>query len=270
MIRLRAQVADMRAAVAAALADALCGNAAPPGAEAAGQAVADAVTTHAASFAPQAEPAYHDLHHQVEATVAMGWLCAEASRLGLLAPQDAAAGVLAMAGHDLQHDGSVPPPGVLEARSADLTVDLAARAGLGATTQATIRHVILATDPARALAPDDLLGHLAREADLFGSLTPELGWRLGQALAREEHAARFQPAPPVESFAGRLLLLRTHRSASAPGRRLGLDDAVAAQLAALAVFGEGDAEQGASRLDAFPLAEARARYLAALASVLPG
>jgi hypothetical protein len=74
----------------------------------------------------------------------MGWLCATACRFGLLTPEAAASGVLAMAGHDLQHDGSMAAPGVLEARSADLTVALAANAGLDAASLATIRRVILA------------------------------------------------------------------------------------------------------------------------------
>lgn len=272
MIRRREQPADMREAVSKALAEALCGEQPPQGAVAAGQAIADAVAAHAASFAPASEPAYHDQHHQAEATLVMGWLCATACRLGLLAPTAAASGVLAMAGHDLQHDGSMPPPGVLEARSAALTVALAGRAGLDATALGTIRRIILATDPARAPAErphDDLLCQLAQEADLFGSLAPVLGWRLSQALAEEEHAARQQPNPPIESFAGRLLLLRTHRTSSPAARRMGLAEAVADQIAALEAFGDGDAEQGAAQLDTQPREQACADYLAALATVSP-
>jgi hypothetical protein len=120
----------MDGAVSAALAQTLSGDPAPPGAIAAGQAIAAAVAAHAATFAPANEPAYHDQYHQAEATVAMGWLCGRARQLGLLAAETAVAGVLAMAWHDLQHDGSWPSPGVLEARSAKLTVALAAQAGL--------------------------------------------------------------------------------------------------------------------------------------------
>ncbi len=272
MTRRRAGPPDMRCAVTAALTEALCGAAPPPGVIAAGQAIAGAVADHAASFAPNREPQYHDQHHQAEATIAMGWLCATASRLGLLAPDTAAAGVLAMAGHDLQHDGSMPPPGTLEARSAGLSVALAAGAGLDAAMQDTIRRVILATDPARPQAErdaDDLLCRLAREADLFASLTPELGWRLSEDLAREELVAQRKADPPPDSFTGRLRLLCAHRRPSPPGLHWGLGDAVADQIAALAACGDGDAAQGAARLDSQPPDQARTCYLAALAAVSP-
>jgi hypothetical protein len=270
MIRRRAHPADMRGAVAEALAEALGEEPPPPCAEAAGQAIADAVTAHAASFAPAHEPAYHDQRHQAEATVAMGWLCGTARRLGLLDAAAAATGVLAMAGHDLLHDGSVPAPGVLEARSAILTVALAAHAGLDAATQATIRRVILATDPHRSAAErmrDDLLCELAQEADLFGSLAPELGLRLSQNLAAEDLAARRQQIPSPESFAGRLRLLRSRPMPSQAARRLGLADVVTDQTAALATFGDGDAAKGAAILDARPPSQARTDYLTALAAV---
>ena len=270
MIRRRAQPPDMGGAVSAALAEALCGAPPPRGAEAAGHAIAEEVAAHAASFAPGNEPAYHNQYHQAEATVAMGWLCATARRLDLFGPDSAAAGVLAMAGHDLLHDGSLPAPGVLELRSADVTAALGARAGLDATALATIRRTILATDAARAAAErasDDLLCRLAQEADLFGSLTPEHGWRLSQGLAREVRATGCQPDPPVDSFGGRLRLLRWQRPATPAGRRLGLEATVADQIAAMAAFGDGDAERGAARLDALPQAQARLDYLAALTAV---
>jgi hypothetical protein len=272
MMRRRAGPPDMRGAVASALTRALCGAVPPPRVIAAGQAIAGAVADHAASFPPLTEPQYHDQHHQAEATIAMGWLCATACRLGLLAPQAAAAGVLAMAGHDLQHDGSMPPAGTLEARSASLAAALAARAGLDAAMLDTIRRVILATDPARPQArrdADDLLCRIGREADLFASLTPELGWRLSRDLASEAMAAQFQPDPPHDSFAGRLRLLCAHRQASPPGWHWGLGDAVADQIAALAACGDGDAATGAAWLDAQPPDQARTHYLAALAAVTP-
>ena len=271
LLRRRAQPADMEGAVLAALAEALCGADPPPAARAAGRAIASAVTAHAATFAPASEPAYHNQRHQAEATIAMAWLCARACTLGSLTPEAATAGVLAMAGHDLQHDGSWGSPGVLEARSADLTVALAGRAGLDKPTLGAIRRVILATDPLRPpreTEADDLLCRLAQEADVFGSLTPGLGWELSDALAREAAAASYRVQPPIKSFAGRLtLLLRRQRPATQPGRELGLADAVADQIAAMAVFGNGDAEHGAFHLDAMQIEEARTSYAAALALV---
>ncbi|HTJ89733.1 MAG TPA: hypothetical protein VL356_06110 [Acidocella sp.] len=274
LLRRRTLPPDMRGAVAAALAQA-AGGAVPAQAAAAGQVIADAVAAFAASFGPAGEPAYHNQYHQAEATLAMGWLCAVACRLGLLGSEAAAAGVLAMAGHDLQHDGSVPPPGALEAHSAGLTVALAAQAGLDEAMQATISRVILATDPRRGPAMqvparqvgDDLLCRLVREADLFGSLMPGLGWQLSQDLAQELRVARCHPTTPVDSYAGRLQLLSTLPSVSRPARELGLEDAVACQIAALAALGDGDAVRGAAVLDASPPATARAKYMAALAAV---
>jgi hypothetical protein len=262
----------MNGAVSAALVAALCGDAPPVGATAAGRAIAEAVTAHAATFAPASEPAYHDQHHQAEAAVVMGWLCAKARQLGQLEPETAVAGVLAMAGHDLQHDGSWPTPGALETRSAELTVELAARAGLDAAMLATIRRAIIATDPFRPQAEldaDDLVCRLAEEADVFGSLTPELGWTLSNALAREMQAAGHRSKPSVASFSGHLALLRRQRPVTRPGQEFGLADAVADQIAAMAVFGDGNAEQGAVRLDALPPVQARADYLAALAAAAP-
>jgi hypothetical protein len=272
LLERRTRAPDMEGAVSDALLRLLDGNPPPPGAVAAGHAIAAAVAAHAASFAPAGEPAYHNQYHQAEATTAMGWLCARARRLGLLTPAEAAAGVLAMAGHDLLHDGSWPVPGALEARSAALTVALGAQAGLDQAALEKIRRVILATDLARPrgdMDADDLLCRLAQEADVFGSLTPALGWQLSQALGQEWAATGHRFEPSVASFAGRLAFLRSRRPATPPGRELGLDDAVADQIAALAALGGGDPDQGAARLDARPPAQARANYLAALATVVP-
>jgi hypothetical protein len=262
----------MAGAVSDALLAALRGDPPPAGAVAAGRAIAAAVAAHAATFAPEGEPAYHDQRHQAEATVAMGWLCGRAHSLGLLSSRTAVAGVLAMAGHDLQHDGSWPSPGVLEARSAVLTAELVAGAGLDTATLAAVRRVILATDLLRPPAEreaDDLLCRLAQEADIFGSLTPELGWQLSEALACEAHAGGHRFDPPVASFAGRLAMLRQQRHATQAGQDLGLADAVADQIAAMAACDDGNAEQGAARLDALPPAQARTEYAAALAAVVP-
>jgi len=263
----RAAAADMAEAVLAALGGLDGAASAVPGAAAAGQAIAAAVATHRAQFPPGREPPYHDMHHQAHATVAMGWLCAEACRRNALTPAEAVGGILAMAGHDLLHDGSVPQPGVLEARSADATAALAAGAGVAAPTIALIRRIIAATDPHRPPDPADLPARLAREADLFESITPDLGWRLGAALAREWRAAGSAPEPPIDSYAGRLAFLRALPPTTAMGRVFGLEAAVADQLAALAALGAGAAEAGAARLDALPAEAAQAAFRQALGAV---
>jgi hypothetical protein len=269
MLQRRAAPPDMAQAVDTALALAL--GTTPVDVARAGGVIAQAVTAHAAAAPEAGEPAYHSQYHQAEATLAMGLLCAEARRLGLLNAEHAAAGVLAMAGHDLQHDGSLPPPGTLEAHSAALTVALATQAGLSAAMCGHIHRVILATDPHRPetqCRQDDLLCHLAQEADLFASLTPELGWTLSGALEQEVRAARGAPQPPIDSFSGRMRWMRALRPFSVPAQALGLAASVEAQLAALQALGEGDAEAGAARLDALPKNQATAAYQAVLKAAL--
>ena len=257
----------MLGAITQALERVLAGVPARPGAMRAAAAIADAVVAHAVSFAPAPEPPYHDQYHQAEATFAMGLLCTAARDLVLIDATEAAAGVLAMAGHDLLHDGSPAPAGVLEAISAKRACALAAAAGMDYAHVAIIRRVILAT--ATDLVPeapcDDLLSRLAQEADLFASLTPNLGWRLGQALAREWRSADYAPAWRPDTFAGRLHLLRTLRPMTKAGQQLGLAAAVADQTAAFALLGDGDADRGAALLDTLPPGVACARFAASLA-----
>jgi len=272
----RARAPDLRGTVAEALQAALGHTLPPPGCLAAGRAIADAVEAHGAAFAPGREPAYHDRHHQAEAVIAMGWLAGTARHMALLSPPAAAAAVLAMAAHDLLHDGSAGTPGRLEARSAAAAADLGRQAGLDEVTIATMQRLILATDiarPAAAKAADDLLCRLGQEADLFGSLTPELGWTLGEALAREWHQLDVTAAPPVDSFAGRLGWLRTLRQPTRAGEALGLAVAEADQIAAFAQFARqlgltpATPDEGAAALDALSRNEARHCYLAALRAV---
>ena len=135
-----------------------------------------------------------------------------------------------------------------------------------------IRRVILATDPLRPQAErdaDDLVCRLAEEADMFGSLMPELGWQLSIALAREVRATGHRLNPSVASFTGHLALLRRQRPATQAGQEFGLADAVGDQIAAMAAFGDGSAEQGAALLDALPPTQAWADYVAVLARVAP-
>jgi hypothetical protein len=277
----RAQAPDLRGAIAEALETALGTEPAPRGCLAAGRAIADAIEAHGAAFRPGTEPAYHDRHHQADVVIAMGWLAGTARRMRSLKPQLAAAGVLAMAGHDLLHDGSAGgSSGRLEARSAAITAELARHAGLDDASIAAMRRVILATDiarPAAVKAADDLLCRLGQEADLFASLTPELGWLLSEALAHEWRNAGVTATPPVDSFAGRLGWLRGLRPPTRAGEALGLAVAAADQRAAFAwsmreLVGLAAAtpDQAAAALDALPRSEARRRYLAALRAVAGG
>jgi len=236
-------------------------------------AVGAAVERHGAAFPPGAEPAYHDRHHQAEAALVMGWLTAAARRAGLITPAEAALGTLAMIGHDLFHDGSeAGPPGRLEALSATATAALAAAEGVPPGVTEALRMLILGTEFARAPEPGLLLA-LAREADLMGSLCPRLGWQLSEALAAERRADGDAHAGRVASFAGRLGFLGIVPPPTPIGRSLGLAEARDAQVAA---FAHAAADAGldaatpataAAALDALPRAAARARYVAALATL---
>jgi hypothetical protein len=254
---------DPQAAVEEALA-AVCGEAVPAEIAAAARATATAVEAHGAAFPPGAEPAYHDRYHQAEATLCAGHLAAEALRAGLLAPRAAALVVLAMAGHDLLHDGTAgEAPGALERRSAEATARLATM--LPEADRAEVVRLILATAP--DAAPDDLAGRMVREADLFASLTPDLGWRLSRALAAELRAARLPGAGIVASHAGRFVLLDRLPPMTPPAVALGQEATRQAQLAALRRAGHAAcAAEGAERLDAMPPAEAGACWAAALAA----
>lgn len=237
----------------------------------AAQAIGAAVERHGAGFPPGTEPIYHNRHHQAEAALAMGWLCGAALGAGLLSAEQAGIGVLAMAGHDLLHDGTeTGPPGRLEVQSADATAAIAAASGVAPATVALVHALILSTEFTRPLG-SELLPHLAREADLMGSLCPHLGWQLSEALAAERRATG-HPAPDhVASFAGRLGFLRILPAATPTGRDFGLEAAGRVQIAAFGLAAQHlglidtAPDAAAAALDLLPRAQARALYDAALA-----
>jgi hypothetical protein len=171
-----------------------------------------------------------------------------------------------MAGHDLHHNGLPGAhPGDLEARSAAATDALCAPLDDGWRRE--IRRLILLTDPT-VPAPADLPGSLVREADLFASLTPDLGWRLSAALAHERIAAGDPQGGAVARFGGRLVLLRALRSFTPGAAALGLAQARQVQVAALAVAARRNTpEEGAVALDALPRAAAMRAYRAAMAAL---
>ncbi|WP_149541099.1 hypothetical protein [Siccirubricoccus phaeus] len=258
LIARRAAPPEPAAAVAEGLA-AACGEV-PAGFAAAGQAIAAAVAAHGASFPPGGEPAYHDRHHQAEAMLCAGWLAREARRAALLDTRQAGLCVLAMAGHDLLHEGLAAPQGALEQRSAAAADRLAAT--LAPPDRAELTRLILETIP-EAPPAGDLAAALVREADLFGSLTPCLGWRLSRALAREMAQAGIPGAARIATHAGRLAFLAAAPGMSPPAVALGLDAARQAQLAAFRSLA-ATAEAGAALLDALPEEAGRQRWRAAL------
>lgn len=252
-------------AVEQALATA-CQGAAPDGLRRTAGGLADAVVRHGATFAPGTEPAYHDRQHQAEATLAAAALAHEARRAGLIGDSEAALLVAAAIGHDLLHDGSIAgPPGRLERISADAAGRIAATAGLAPDLVQELRRLILATEPSARPAADDLAARLLREADLMGSLMPRLGWHLSARLAAERAKAGAADTPAVDSFRGRLRLLRGAGAETLPARALGIERVRRDQIAAFAAAaGTRTPEDGAARLDAATRQTAMRNYCAAL------
>jgi hypothetical protein len=215
------------------------------------------------------EPPYHSRYHVAESVLAMDLLSREAIRLRLIDEDLASLGILAMIGHDLGHDGTLPDTTRLEqyaaAEVAVLTTDL------GPAACDILRRVILATAPAhvphnlalsRAAhpAPLDTLCALANEADVLASLLPELGWDLGDLLAEEWRVHDAVRAAIARSFTGRQSFMLLYASPSPAACSLGLDRVIARGLDAF----EPD---GTVALDLLPRADAMDRYRSRLDAI---
>jgi len=255
---------DMDGALTAALV-AGCGALPPDGpALRAARAIAAEVERHGAGFPPGAEPAYHNRHHQAEATLVMGWMCGRARIAGTLDAADALLGVAAMAAHDLLHPGGTGTRlHELEERSAQAAAILAGAAGAAPDWIAALRDIVLATgwprDPGEIRMPP--LHRLAREADLFGSVTPHLGPCLSRSLAAEFAAAGVPGATAIGTHRGRLGFLLSLPEFTPAGCALGMGWARETQRAAYARCApDGDAMAGAAALDGLAPHAAKARY----------
>lgn len=215
----------------------------PPALVRAGARISAAIDADAARHG---EPPYHGRHHVAETVAAMELLCAEAVRLGHIPGALADLGIVAMIGHDLGHDGSLPKHGLLERRAAERVAVLAAE--LGEAAVGTITRVIHATAPAlvpdnlrRAACPEatplDRLCALANEADVFASLLPGLGCALAEDLAREWQAQDPARAAHTRSFQGRHQFLGIYRHTTEAAARLGVREMIEDQLTAFAPDG---------------------------------
>ena len=280
---MRQAPANLAGAFADAFAEATDGTAGSPLLQSlrnAGHAVAAAIRAHPGKSIVLP---YHNPHHFAEATLAMGRLCAIAHERGQISADDAALGVVAMVGHDIDHDGVSILGGVLEAHAAAETARVARVHGVGEDALAWLVHVIEGTDPA-ALADNearlagtlppgpfgaraDQLRSLANEADVVGSLMPTLGLRLGEALSRERRQAGDPEADKMASFAGRLAFLRRYVRFTQAAIALGIACSVQVQItaferAARALNAGATPEDGAAALDRMDRDQARAAYLA--------
>jgi adenylate cyclase len=288
VLAMRARPADLRAAFADALRLAV-GDADPRSDRRlaalvlAGEAIAETISRDPGRTA---DLPCHNHRHFAEATLAMGALCGLARQAGDISALEAVAGVVAMVGHDIDHDGAALVPGALEAHSAERSADICRAAGVAEPDAALVADVILATAP--ALAPEnadraaamlpagpfglggDRLRAMANEADVAVSLLPDIGLDFGEALAEEMRQAGHPAAGGVASYVGRLGFLRHYARFTPAAAALGLEREARSQIDALAAIareaGGGTLpEDGAALLDAMPHDAARARYLAAAA-----
>jgi hypothetical protein len=223
---------------------------------------------------------YHNRHHLAETILAMGWLCAATRAAGTITPEQAWLGVLAMAGHDLGHDGRRDTGGQLETQAAQAMQRIGATAGLTQDALETLRAVILATAPDAVTAATGarpgqgaagLLGSLAREADIAASLMLRLGWRLTAALHREWTAVGATDAESLLGFRARLRLLSRYADLSEAAQAIGLSRSVGQQRGAFVRLADSrDEYEAASALDAMaPKAAARLYRQACHAASLP-
>jgi hypothetical protein len=130
---------------------------------------------------------------------------------------------------------------------------------------ARLRCIILATTwPWQDGEVPGLAGHLAREADLFGSSLPVLGPLLSRLLAQELAAAGQPGAGTVPTHAARVALLQLMPPPSRPACLLGLDRVRTTQLDACIGAAqrlglpEPSAEAGAAMLDTMDPGDAEA------------
>ena len=229
----------------------------------------------------------HNHHHFAEAVLAMGALCATARKLGLISTAEAALGIVAMVGHDIDHDGVALVPGALEAHSAARTAAICRDVGVGEADCALISDIIIGTSPAlvsenagrasgqlpagRFGPVGDRLCAMANEADVFASLLPVSGIGFGWALAEEMRQAGHPAAETIGTFRGRLSFLRLYAAFSPAATALGLPGIVQAQLNAFSTLardlhGGDQPEDGAELLDRMQPDAARDRFLLAFAA----
>ena len=233
----------------------------------------------AASHGPQ--PAYHNNFHVTETILAIMWLCQDALARSLLSARDALIGAIAMVGHDLGHDGSIPEPGLLEGQARTAVCAIGAGVGMDASDLHLVGELIMATQPELVEAnaarlhrcPHDagaLLRVFTNEADAFASFLPSLGPRLTEALA-QERALAGNPAMLAAPAWHRVAFLRSYRMPSPSAVRLGLLDARNSSYRAYAAAGgligtTATVDAGAEALDSLAPAQARVVYERALAA----
>lgn len=198
------------------------------------------------------EPAYHNRLHTADTLVALATLLRAQRSLERHAPAQPTPaerlGLLAMAAHDLLHDGSINRfESELESRSADHLQPLLTELEITPVDAQRVRALILATDPARVpeiharvrgrrfcVADDDCLAVLLVEADILASTLVTTGLPLTAQLAVEWDRVAPERAQTLRQPLGRLGFLEHAALFSSPASTLlGLPAVRQAQIDAL-------------------------------------
>ncbi len=214
----------------------------------AGLALAHQVETDGQSRAVKGlELAYHNRDHIRDTLVALNLLLkASPSPLSL---EDKQVTIVAMVGHDLGHEG-LPNrlPRELEAKSWGLASTLLKPLALGRQTLKRLQTIILMTDPKDYSRLAARVRHsvlsiqigMAVDADLFASLLPSRGFRLGSRLADEQVHAGVPQAKGFATLKGRAMFLKSAPLLSEAIRMLGMPTLIAAQLSVIEQLTESD------------------------------
>lgn len=186
------------------------------------------------------EWAYHNRNHIRDALVALNLLLKACPHP--LTSEDEQVTILAMVGHDLGHEGLPNQfPRELETQSWERVAVLLKPLALKPHTLRQIRTLILMTDPKdyprlaqrrRSSVLTTQIG-LAVDSDLFASLLPSCGFRLGSLLADEQVAAGLSQARGFATLRGRAMFLRSAPLLSDAIGRLGMPTLIEAQLSVI-------------------------------------
>jgi hypothetical protein len=180
------------------------------------------------------ELAFHNREHIFDVLSGLHCLCRHyPDRLPV---SDLSVLLIAMIGHDFQHNGKAnQSPRELE-HVACLSIEPFLSL-VDPDLRRQIVHLILSTDPAgygrlaRGLGTAaQRRARLAVEADLFASLLPLRGFYLGNRLADEILPSNTMAANSLRTLQGRHFFLQNHSPRSAASINLGLPQLVATQL----------------------------------------
>lgn len=204
------------------------------------------------------EPAYHNRHHVIDTLMASASLLRVSLTRGWMSPDNAMTCIVAMAGHDMFHDGAVnTPERNLELVAAEAVEKCLKKHMFSQDEISTIRQVILSTDPInqRELRTSkrewhesvlQSMCHICGDSDVFASCLPEIGEYLAKELNSEWNFIQSNNLFAPDSLEGRRIFLESISNFSDPAVELGLPLVVFEQLQRLYPIPEAVTQKGDS------------------------